>query len=148
MSKDSSYDREKAVENEDTEVSAVEVAPDQVIAKRFGIFGPLLSKLFKSGVEARGVERVPENQRETKNSWNKSVPPHFCYIQACAYHISQSVDVVARPLSPTRYSRRSSMEQVCQHGTHHYTRRCVGPIRFHSHPTVRPRSHVSTSSCI
>ncbi|KAN0073667.1 Permease for cytosine/purines, uracil, thiamine, allantoin domain containing protein [Tylopilus felleus] len=73
MSKDNSsgsYDREKGVENGDTQVFAVEAAPDQVIAKRFGVFGPLLSKLFQSGVEARGVERVPENQRETKNSWN------------------------------------------------------------------------------
>ncbi|KAF8555380.1 hypothetical protein OG21DRAFT_1507789 [Imleria badia] len=74
MSKDSShtYDREKGVENGDTEASesAVEDAPDQVIVNRFGVFGPLLSKFFKIGVEARGVERVPENQRETKNSWN------------------------------------------------------------------------------
>ncbi|KAF8555047.1 cytosine-purine permease [Imleria badia] len=70
MSKDSSHDREKGVENVDIEVYAAEDAPDQVIAKRFGVLGPLLSTLFKSGVEARGVERVPENQREKKNSWN------------------------------------------------------------------------------
>lgn len=48
-----------------------ETAPDQVITKRFSAFGPILAKLFASGVEARGVERVPENQRETKNMWNK-----------------------------------------------------------------------------
>ncbi|KAH7886424.1 hypothetical protein F5I97DRAFT_1830177 [Phlebopus sp. FC_14] len=53
----------------------VEASPDRVIAKRFGVLGPFLSKLFESGVEARGVERVPENQRETKNTWNK-VAPH------------------------------------------------------------------------
>lgn len=47
-----------------------ETAPDQVITKRFSAFGPILAKLFASGVEARGVERVPENQRETKNMWN------------------------------------------------------------------------------
>ena len=35
--------------------------------------GGLLSKLFASGVEARGVECVPEDQRETKNTWNKYV---------------------------------------------------------------------------
>ncbi|KAG9309078.1 cytosine-purine permease [Chiua virens] len=67
-----SYDKEKglsALETK-TEVYATEDAPDQVIAKRFGAFGPLLSKLFNSGVEARGVERVPEHQRETKNFWN------------------------------------------------------------------------------
>ncbi|KAH7886412.1 permease for cytosine/purines, uracil, thiamine, allantoin-domain-containing protein [Phlebopus sp. FC_14] len=51
-------------------VIEVEAAPDRVIAKRFGVLGPFLSKLFESGVEARGVERVPENQRETKNAWN------------------------------------------------------------------------------
>ncbi|EGN94940.1 hypothetical protein SERLA73DRAFT_113651 [Serpula lacrymans var. lacrymans S7.3] len=48
----------------------VEVAPDRVIAGRFGVLGPFLSKLFASGVEARGVERVPEDQREAKNIWN------------------------------------------------------------------------------
>ena len=71
MSKDSnhrSYDKEKGVESGDSEVYAVEDAPDQVIAKRFGVSG-----LIKSGVEARGIERVPENQRQTKNSWNRSV---------------------------------------------------------------------------
>ena len=92
MPKDSShgssgYDKEKGVESGDPEVYAVEDAPDEVIAKRFGAFGPLLSKLFKSGVEARGVERVPENQRQTKHSWNKSVSSTFCRIRACAYHL-------------------------------------------------------------
>ncbi|KAH0835002.1 cytosine-purine permease [Lanmaoa asiatica] len=48
------------------------ICSSKLIVKRFGIFGPLLSKLFNSGVEARGVERVPEHQRETKNYWNKS----------------------------------------------------------------------------
>ncbi|KAJ7643966.1 purine-cytosine permease [Roridomyces roridus] len=47
-----------------------EVAPDDVLVKRFGSMGPLMSKLFASGVEARGVERVPEDQREEKNMWN------------------------------------------------------------------------------
>ncbi|KAH7907851.1 cytosine-purine permease [Hygrophoropsis aurantiaca] len=51
-------------------VSDVEAAPDRAIVARFGVLGPYLSKLFASGVEARGVERVPENQRETKNAWN------------------------------------------------------------------------------
>lgn len=89
MSKDSSdrsYDREKGAENEDIEASVVEDAPEQVIASRFSAFGPLLCKLFESGVEARGVERVPENQRETKNSWNKSGSSMFNRIRACAYH--------------------------------------------------------------
>ena len=89
MSKDSSrgsYDKEKGVESGDPEVYAVEDAPDQVIAKRFGVLGPFLSKLFKSGVEARGVERVPEDQRETKHSWNKSVSSTFSLVQASTYH--------------------------------------------------------------
>lgn len=62
-----SYDKEQGV------AVLVEDAPDQVIAKRFGSFGPLLSKLFDNGVEARGIERVPEHQRETKNLWNRWV---------------------------------------------------------------------------
>ena len=89
MSKDSSrgsYDKEKGAESGDPEMYTVKDAPDQVIAKRFGVFGPLLSKLFKSGVEARGVERVPENQRESKHSWNKFVSSTFGRIRACAYH--------------------------------------------------------------
>jgi hypothetical protein len=44
-------------------------SPDHVIINRFSTVGPILSKLFASGVEARGVERVPEDQREKKNMW-------------------------------------------------------------------------------
>ncbi|KII93075.1 hypothetical protein PLICRDRAFT_101790 [Plicaturopsis crispa FD-325 SS-3] len=62
-------------EEKDSEFSGphhavLEAAPDVVIAHRFGALGPWLSKLFASGVEARGVERVPESERETKNTWN------------------------------------------------------------------------------
>jgi len=81
MSKDRSQE-EKGIENGDIEGYAAKDAPDKAIAKRFGAFGPLLSKLFKSGVEARGVERVPENQRETKNFWNKSAHSTFSQIRA------------------------------------------------------------------
>ena len=76
-----SYDKENGVAVLETEVYTVEDAPDQVIAKRFGSFGPLLSKLFNSGVEARGVERVPEEQRENKNFWNRSVDSAFTRIR-------------------------------------------------------------------
>lgn len=62
-------DKEKALGSVE-EVVYAEAAPDRVIASRFGTLGPLLSKLFASGVEARGVERVPESQRESKNAWN------------------------------------------------------------------------------
>ncbi|KAJ7095711.1 permease for cytosine/purines, uracil, thiamine, allantoin-domain-containing protein [Mycena belliarum] len=47
-----------------------EASPDDVLVNRFGFMGPALAKLFASGVEARGVERVPEDQRENKNMWN------------------------------------------------------------------------------
>ncbi|KAJ6621821.1 hypothetical protein B0H10DRAFT_947095 [Mycena sp. CBHHK59/15] len=52
------------------EHNTLETSPDDVIVNRFAFMGPALSKLFASGVEARGVERVPEDQRETKNTWN------------------------------------------------------------------------------
>lgn len=77
-----SYSPEHSLENKekgsfepDVEVyhRVVEAAPDDVIVSRFGFMGGFLSKLFASGVEARGVERVPEDQRETKNTWNKYV---------------------------------------------------------------------------
>lgn len=52
------------------DVYAVEAAPDRVIIRRSGKLGPLLSRLFACGVEARGVERVPGNQRESESAWN------------------------------------------------------------------------------
>lgn len=41
--------------------------------RRYGRIGPFLAKVFNSGVESRGVERVPEDQREDKHAWNKCV---------------------------------------------------------------------------
>ena len=66
-------DKEKRGPEQDVEVQhqILETAPDDVIISRFRFMGGLLSKLFASGVEARGVERVPEDQWETKNTWNK-----------------------------------------------------------------------------
>ncbi|KAK6996499.1 cytosine-purine permease [Favolaschia claudopus] len=63
-------DLESAHQNgpEDTSV------PSHDPPKRFAFVGSALSRLFaRGGVEARGVERVPEDQRETRNMWNKSV---------------------------------------------------------------------------
>jgi hypothetical protein len=60
-------DKEKGDDRVDTTYSA----PEYVIPSRFGVFGPVIAKMFASGVEARGVERVPEKERETKNIWNK-----------------------------------------------------------------------------
>ena len=50
-----------------------EDAPESYYVSRYGALGPILEKMFASGVEARGVERVPEDQRSMKNSWNKYV---------------------------------------------------------------------------
>jgi hypothetical protein len=61
------------VEHVQVQHRMLESAPDDVIINRFGFLGPFLSRLFAIGVEARGVERVPEDQRETKNTWNKCV---------------------------------------------------------------------------
>ena len=71
-SSDVSDDREKGLQVEvASAVSPSHLAPEDALVKRYGRFGPFLAKLFASGVEARGVERVPEDQRETKNMWNK-----------------------------------------------------------------------------
>ena len=83
----SSYDEEKGPYVQD---KVAEVDPEQVIVRRYGRFGPLLSKMFASGVEARGVERVPEDQRETRNIWNKCVWMfqwwyELCLIIPCEY---------------------------------------------------------------
>lgn len=50
---------------------AVEASPEAAIVQRYGVLGTVMAKMFASGVEARGVERVPEDERETKNTWNK-----------------------------------------------------------------------------
>ncbi|KAL4064121.1 permease for cytosine/purines, uracil, thiamine, allantoin-domain-containing protein [Scleroderma yunnanense] len=70
MSESHYEDKEKAT-TADVYVADAERSPDQAIATRFGSrFGPILARLFASGVEARGIERVPEDRRETKNAWN------------------------------------------------------------------------------
>ncbi|KAG1890799.1 permease for cytosine/purines, uracil, thiamine, allantoin-domain-containing protein [Suillus subluteus] len=69
-------DEEKSIAGlEDTkDVYVIEAAPDRVIVRRLGKLGPLLSRLFASGVEARGVERMPENQRESVNTVFDMIP--------------------------------------------------------------------------
>ena len=70
MSESHCEDKEKAVTVD--AISDAERTPDQAIATRFGTkIGPVLARLFASGVEARGVERVPKDRRETKNAWDK-----------------------------------------------------------------------------
>ena len=68
-------DKEKSGPEQDVEVQhqILETAPNNVIVSWFRFVEGLLSKLFASGVEARGVERVPRDQWETKNTWNKYV---------------------------------------------------------------------------
>ncbi|KAI0348156.1 cytosine-purine permease [Trametopsis cervina] len=65
-----SDEKEKGVVEHDV----VYAAPDDaVIADRFaryGRLGPTMQRIFATGVEARGVERVPENEREPKHMWN------------------------------------------------------------------------------
>ncbi|KAF8192521.1 permease for cytosine/purines, uracil, thiamine, allantoin-domain-containing protein [Pholiota molesta] len=58
---------------EENVVNPTEAEPSGAIVARFGVLGPLLAKLFDLGVEARGVERVPENMRDDTHFWNKSV---------------------------------------------------------------------------
>jgi hypothetical protein len=74
-------DKEKGFLGEDVVVQDrvldSDAAPEDVIIKRFGSMGPFLARLFAVGVEARGVERVPEDQRQTKNTWNKYVASAF-----------------------------------------------------------------------
>ena len=70
----SADDKEKGLFAHDV----VSAAPDDSFIAdryaRYGRLGPIMQRLFANGVEARGVERVPESERETKNVWNKYVP--------------------------------------------------------------------------
>lgn len=71
-----SYDSDKEKGFVHDVVADVAAPDDSVIVDRFaryGKLGPIMQKLFASGVEARGVERVPESERENKNVWNKYV---------------------------------------------------------------------------
>ncbi|KAI0652315.1 cytosine-purine permease [Trametes meyenii] len=67
---DLSYDDEKGAAGVDKAILPVEDSPEEVLVRRYGRFGPYLAKLFASGVEARGIERVPEDQRDPANTWN------------------------------------------------------------------------------
>ena len=68
---DSSSEKEKGYPHD----VVTDAAPDDSVIvdryARYGKLGPIMQRLFASGVEARGVERVPEDQRTTKNMWNK-----------------------------------------------------------------------------
>ncbi|KAI5123976.1 hypothetical protein M0805_006388 [Coniferiporia weirii] len=51
-------------------VNVQDEAPGAFYIQKYGALGPFLSKLFASGVEARGIQRVPEDERDPKNMWN------------------------------------------------------------------------------
>lgn len=88
-----SDDKEKGY---DHEVGQVVNAPDDAVIvnrfARYGKLGSILQKVFASGVEARGVERVPENEREYKNMWNKYV---LCSDVQCICTMTLNLDYVA-----------------------------------------------------
>ncbi|KAF7326441.1 Cytosine-purine permease [Mycena sanguinolenta] len=65
-----SYEDKEKIPESPTVLDSEDISPDDAIVKRFGFLGPALAKLFASGVEARGVERVPEDQRDGRNMWN------------------------------------------------------------------------------
>ena len=48
-----------------------EEAPEAFYISKYKAVGPLLKRLFSFGVEARGIERIPEDQRDSKNSWDR-----------------------------------------------------------------------------
>ncbi|KAJ6463995.1 permease for cytosine/purines, uracil, thiamine, allantoin-domain-containing protein [Mycena sanguinolenta] len=65
-----SYEDKEKIPESPNVLDSEEISPDDAIVQRFGFLGPALAKLFASGVEARGVERVPEDQRDRRNMWN------------------------------------------------------------------------------
>lgn len=64
---------EKGYHTQDVAVLQGEQNVNRKAAERFGVFAPVMEKLFDYGVEARGVERVLENERDPKLLWNKYV---------------------------------------------------------------------------
>ncbi|KAJ7581387.1 cytosine-purine permease [Mycena floridula] len=68
MSDDSEKDLENGLDREGA--SQAELAPEEAIVHRWGNLGRIFKRLFDHGVEARGVERVPENERENTKIWN------------------------------------------------------------------------------
>ena len=77
----SSADKEKdyAADEPHVQVDHVyaEEHPEAYYVEKYGSLGPIFQKLFSSGVEARGVQRVPEDERNAKNTWNKCVLVDF-----------------------------------------------------------------------
>ena len=72
-----SADKEKGYSGDERHVQVGQVFaeehPDAYYVEKYGALGPVFQRLFSSGVEARGVQRVPEDERDPKNMWNKYV---------------------------------------------------------------------------
>ena len=72
-----SADKEKDYGDDERHVQVNQVYaeehPDAYYVEKYGALGPAFQKLFSNGVEARGVQRVPEDERDPKNMWNKCV---------------------------------------------------------------------------
>ncbi|KAF8191258.1 permease for cytosine/purines, uracil, thiamine, allantoin-domain-containing protein [Pholiota molesta] len=79
---------------EENVVNPTEAEPSGAIVARFGVLGPLLAKLFDLGVEARGVERVPENMRDDTHFWNNI----FMWWSVNTVLTTISIGVLAQPL--------------------------------------------------
>jgi len=75
------------------EAILVEAEPSRAIISRFGPLGPFLAKLFELGVEARGVERVPENMRDSTYFWNNI----FMWWSVNTVLTTVSIGVIAEP---------------------------------------------------
>jgi hypothetical protein len=78
MEKDHSSDQddEKHVSSESYQVGSIEPASSDAIRENFKEKYPapvvwVLEKLFASGAEARGIERVPENERKKSGVWDQ-----------------------------------------------------------------------------
>jgi hypothetical protein len=68
------HDEEKAMKHP-AQVQVDDISPETetgaVYVSRYGRAGrTILGPLFKAGVEARGIERVPEEERSDRNTWN------------------------------------------------------------------------------
>ena len=66
-------DEEKVIAVEQSVEGVKEENPEAFYISKYKALGlgPLLNRLFSFGVEARGVERIPEDQRDSRNSWDR-----------------------------------------------------------------------------
>ena len=74
---ESSIDKEKGSGDDERHVQVqhayAEERPDSYHTEKYGALSHAFQKLFSSGVEERGVQRVPEDERDPRHTWNKCV---------------------------------------------------------------------------